>query len=163
MNHWRHRTYKTWIIISAAYGLLPVWCQAIFWTNDGFMTIGPLRTIFGEIWIKIRTFSSKKMQFWKCQQKMPFISSQHLCVNRQWVITWTNDDMFTDVYMHRQGPLLLTWINFNPSIDTLRCHYNVINFLQNPHQRHSIAHTLGRDMGWLLWFQTLLYILPQSM
>ena len=29
---------------------------------------------------------------------------------------------------------------------TVLCHYNGVNFLKIPHNRH------GRDMGWLLWF-----------
>ena len=43
---------------------------------------------------------------------------------------------------------------------TVRCHYNAINFLPNPHKRHLIARPLVRDMGCFLWFQTLIYNLP---
>ena len=42
------------------------------------------------------------------------------------------------------------------------CHYDVVNFLQNFHKRHPIAHQLGRVMGCLSWVQTLIYILTQS-
>ena len=31
------------------------------------------------------------------------------------------------------------------------CHFNMVNFLQNPHNRHPIAHPWGQDMGCLLW------------
>ena len=40
--------------------------------------------------------------------------------------------------------------------------YNTISFLQNPHKRHPIARPLGWGIGCLLWLQTLIYILPQS-
>ena len=38
------------------------------------------------------------------------------------------------------------WIMF-PWPHTERCRYNAVNFLQNPHNRQSIAHPWGRDMG----------------
>ena len=41
-------------------GLLPVWCQAIIWTNAGILLIGPLQTNFREILIDILTFSFRK-------------------------------------------------------------------------------------------------------
>ena len=44
---------------------------------------------------------------------------------------------------------------------TVRCCYNAVNFLTNIHKRHPIAHPLGRGMGWLLWIQHLIDILPQ--
>ena len=36
--------------------------------------------------------------------------------------------------------------------------YNVVNFLQNPHNRHPIAYLWGRDMGCLMWVQSLTYV-----
>ena len=48
-------------IIGSHNGLLPVWRQAIIWTNTELLSIGPLRTNFSEILIEIRTFSFKKM------------------------------------------------------------------------------------------------------
>ena len=35
--------------------------QAIIWTNAGILLIGPLGTNFSEIWIRIQTFSLKKI------------------------------------------------------------------------------------------------------
>ena len=35
--------------------------------------------------------------------------------------------------------------------NTVRCRYNAVNFLPNPHKRHPIARPWGRDMGCLLW------------
>ena len=48
-------------IIGSDNGLSPVWRQAIIWTNAGILLIGSLRTNFTEIWIRIETFSFKKM------------------------------------------------------------------------------------------------------
>ena len=42
-------------------GLSPGRHQAIIWTNDGILLIGPLETNFSEILIEIYTFSFKKM------------------------------------------------------------------------------------------------------
>ena len=46
--------------------------------------------------------------------------------------------------------------------NTVWCRNNMVAFLQNYHQRHPIAHSLGRYMGCHLWVQTYIHILPQS-
>ena len=46
---------------------------------------------------------------------------------------------------------------------TVRCCYNTVNCLQNHHKRHPIARPLGRVMRYLLWVQTLIEILAQSL
>ena len=50
--------------------------------------------------------------------------------------------------------------------NTVGCHYNSVNFLENPHKRHPIAGPflknagpLGRGMGCLLWIHTLIYVM----
>ena len=43
-------------------GSPPIRHRAIIWTNDGLLSIGPLRTNFSEILIKIRTFTFTKMR-----------------------------------------------------------------------------------------------------
>ena len=45
---------------------------------------------------------------------------------------------------------------------TVRCRYNAVNFLPNPHEIHPIACPLGRGIVCNLWFDTLIYILLQS-
>ena len=45
----------------------------------------------------------------------------------------------------------------------VRCRYNAVNFLQNYHNRHRIAHPWGRGMGCLLWLLTLMHVLLQSL
>ena len=69
--------------IGSVNGLLLIWGQAITWTDDDLLSIGPFETNVREIWIKIQTFSFKKMYsnvlsaIWR-----PFFWSQ--CVNLQW-------------------------------------------------------------------------------
>ena len=48
-------------IIGSDNGLSPGRRQAIIWTNDGILLIGPLGTNFSEILIEIHTFWNKKM------------------------------------------------------------------------------------------------------
>ena len=43
------------------------------------------------------------------------------------------------------------------NVYTVQCHYNAVNFLQNPLKRHPIARPLGWGMGCLLWVHTDLY------
>ena len=38
-----------------------------------------------------------------------------------------------------------------PTDTKMLCHYTIVIFLQNPHNRHLIARPSGRDMGCLLW------------
>ena len=45
---------ENWVNIGSVNGLSPVRRQAITWTNAGLLSIGPLRTNFSEIWIKIK-------------------------------------------------------------------------------------------------------------
>ena len=63
MAKWCIYASVNWIIL--ANSLSPVQCQAIIRTNDGILLIGPLRTNFSEILIKIYTFLLKKC-IWKC-------------------------------------------------------------------------------------------------
>ena len=49
-------------IIGSDNGLSPGRRQAIIWTNDGLLLIGPLGTNFSEISIEILAFSFKKMR-----------------------------------------------------------------------------------------------------
>ena len=64
LTHWGQVTHicvSKLAIIGSDNGLLPDQCRAIIWTNDGILLIGPLRTNFGEILIKVYTFSFKEM------------------------------------------------------------------------------------------------------
>ena len=64
LTHWGRVTHicaNKLIIIGSDNGLSPGWRQAIIWTNDGILLIGPLGTNFIEISIKILTFSFTKI------------------------------------------------------------------------------------------------------
>ena len=63
-------------------GLLPLQRQAITWTNVGLLSIGFLGTRFSEIWIRILSFSFKKMHLQMSSAKMAAILSR-----RRWVKT----------------------------------------------------------------------------
>ena len=64
LTHWGRVTHicvNKLTIIGADNGLSPGWRQAIIWTNDGILLIGPLGTNCSEILIEIYIFSFKKM------------------------------------------------------------------------------------------------------
>ena len=64
LTHWgqmMHICINKIIIIGSDNGLLPGRRQVIIWTNAGILLIGLLGTNFSEIFIKIHTFSFKKM------------------------------------------------------------------------------------------------------
>ena len=64
LTHWgwvTHICVKKLTIIGSDNGLSPDRRQAIIWTNDGILLIGPLGTNFSEIFIGIHTFSFNKM------------------------------------------------------------------------------------------------------
>ena len=64
ITHWGRETricVSKRTIIGSDNGLTPGRRQAIIWTNDGILLIGPSGTNFSEILSKIHTFSVKKM------------------------------------------------------------------------------------------------------
>ena len=66
ITHWGRVTHVCvgkLIIIGSNNGLSPGRRQAIIWTNDGILLIGPLGTNSNAISIGIQTFSFKKMPF----------------------------------------------------------------------------------------------------
>ena len=67
-------------IIGSDNGLSPLRRQAIIWTNDGILLIGPLGTNFSEILIEIDTFSFKKIHLKMLSAKMVAILSRPQCV-----------------------------------------------------------------------------------
>ena len=83
-------------MIGSDNGLAPGRRQAIIRTNSGILLIGPFGTNFNEILIKIVTFSVKKCLSLNVLRHR----ISYLCYNSSF-----------------QWPLLLTWFNFNPSMD----------------------------------------------
>ena len=70
-------------IIGSDNGLSPGRRQAIIWTNDGILLIGPFRTNFSEILIGIHTFSSRNMHMKMSSAKcLPFFLSLNV-LNQQ--------------------------------------------------------------------------------
>ena len=63
-------------IIGSDNGLSPDRRQAIIWTNDGLLLIGPLGTNFSEILIEILIFSFKKMRL-----KVSSAKQRPFCLN----------------------------------------------------------------------------------
>ena len=64
LTHWGRVTLiyiSKLTTIGSDNGLAPDWRQAINWTNDGILLIGPLGTNFSQISIKIHTSSFKKI------------------------------------------------------------------------------------------------------
>ena len=53
--------------------------------------------------------------------------------------------------------------NIYRPIDTVRCRYNAHNFLEKPHNWYVIARPLVRGMGFLLWVQIQIYVMPKSL
>ena len=66
-------------IIGSDNGLAPVRCEAIIWTNDGILLIGPLGTNFSQIWIKIYIFSFKKMHLKMSPGNGSYFVSTSMC------------------------------------------------------------------------------------
>ena len=66
-------------IIGPDNGLSPGRRQAIIWTNDGILLIGPLGTNFSEILIEIDTFSFKKMHLKMSSRKWRPLVSASMC------------------------------------------------------------------------------------
>ena len=63
---------------------------------------------------------------------------QYGCTIKCWLYLY-------NVISTQQELVLLDEVTF--PLNTVRCHYNVINFLTNIHKRHPIARPLGRGMG----------------
>ena len=136
--HWGRVTHicvSNLTIIGSDNGLWPGRRQAIIWTNAGILSIGTLGTNFNEILIKLYTFSF----IWKCRLEMAAILSWPQCVNvyvncfslvlpRKMrglflqsicLVRFLAGSFGTELVKTSCGlwPLLLTWFNFNPSMD----------------------------------------------
>ena len=64
LTHWGRVTHicvDNLTVIGSDNSLSPGWRQAIIWTNDRILFIGPSGTNFSEVFIEIHAFSLKKM------------------------------------------------------------------------------------------------------
>ena len=73
-----------WVIIGSGNGLLPVWQQAITWTNADLLSNGPIETNFRENLIKIGWFLFKEIylqmlftELWTVYSCLKVLSFQH--------------------------------------------------------------------------------------
>ena len=85
LTHWgrvSHICTGNLTIICSDNGLVPVWHQAIIWTNAGILLIGPLGTNFSEIFIEILIVSFKKMHL-----KVPSVEWRPFCLGLN-VLKW---------------------------------------------------------------------------
>ena len=114
LTHWGRVTYicvSKLTITGSDNGLSPGRRQAIIWTNDGLLLIGPLGTNFSEIWIEIDTFSSRKMFLKMSSGKWrPFCLGLNVLTstlqrfrnswapNRQQAIIWISNGIFYCIY-----------------------------------------------------------------
>ena len=57
--------YVNWVIIGSGISMAPNRWQAITWTNEDLLSIGPLQTNFREILIEIQTFFHSRQHIWK--------------------------------------------------------------------------------------------------
>ena len=95
LTHWGRVTQiciSKLTIISSDNGLSPGGHQAIIWTNAGILLIGPLGTNFSGIFIKIHTFSFKKMRF-----KMSSGKWRPFCLGLN-VLTWVSKYIHMKMY-----------------------------------------------------------------
>ena len=85
LTHWGRVTHicvGKLTIIGSDNGLSPGRREAIIWTNDGILLIGPLGTNFSEILIEILTLSFKKMSLKVSSAKRrPFCLSLNVLSN----------------------------------------------------------------------------------
>ena len=71
------------IIIDSDNGLSPGRRQAIIWTNDGILSVGPLGTNFSEILFGIQAFSFNKMHL-----KMSSAKWRPFCLSLNVLMVW---------------------------------------------------------------------------
>ena len=79
LTHWGRVTHicvTELTTIGSDNGLSPGRRQAIIWINAGLLSVGPLGTNFGEVWIEILPFSFKKIHSKMCSAKMAAILSR---------------------------------------------------------------------------------------
>ena len=113
-THWgrvTHTCVGNLTIIGSDNGLSPDRRQAIIWTDDGILSIGPLGTNFSEILIRIHTFSSREMHMKMSSAKCrPFCLGLNVLKHHLRVATWWRwRDVVKMNYCSRTTILLRDW------------------------------------------------------
>ena len=86
LTHWSwvtHICISKLTIIGSDNGLSPGWSQAIIWTNDGILLIGPLETNFSQIVFFFSNIFIQEKAFENFVCEMVSILSLPQCVNKQ--------------------------------------------------------------------------------
>ena len=107
LTHWDRVTHicvGKLTIIGSDNGLSPGRRQAIIWTNDGILLIGPLETNFSEILSEIQSFSFKKMHLkmlsgkWRpCCLGLNVLTPSHY-LNQCWLVELTLRNRFQWIF-----------------------------------------------------------------
>ena len=112
LTHWGRVTHicvGKLTIIASDNGLSPGRRQAIIWTNDGILWIGPLGTNFNEILIEIHTFSFKKMHLKISSAKWrPFCFGLNVLNREQGINPYPSDLSFSVRGWSAEGTSALT-------------------------------------------------------
>ena len=104
LTHWGRATHicvSKLTIIGSDNGLSPGRRQAITWTNDGILLIGPLGTNFSEILSKIHIFPFKKMHLKTSYAKWrPFCLGLHVLKNAVLIVEMpSNGNILVDILL----------------------------------------------------------------
>ena len=102
--------------IGSADGFVPLWREAISWTNVAFLSIGPLGTNFIEIWIKTKHFSFIKMHL-----KM---------LSPKWHPFCLGEMSYSCIFQQKCPPLVNTCPHFSLSLK-VPCSYYKVNLRYN--------------------------------
>ena len=161
LTHWGRVTHicvSKLTIIGSDNGLSPDPHQAIIWTNAGLLLIGPLGTNFSEILIEILTFSSKKMRLKVSSAKRrPFCPGLNVLTHLRTLGADPEMNVICQEFAFRLGFVCLEEKEGYDNNLVVQLKRGLFLFLPNPHKLHPI------DMGCNLWFDSLLYILLQSL
>ena len=123
LTHWGRVTHicVSWLtIIGSDNGLSPGRRQAIIWTNDGILFIGPKGTNFSEILIGIQTFSFKKMHLKMSSAKWrPFCPGLNVLnksnpTNQQSGKPWGETVFLCDCYLCADPPCCYNFLDCSP-------------------------------------------------
>ena len=124
LTHWGQVTHicvGNLTIIGSDNGLSPGRRQAIVWTNDGILLIGPLGTNFGDNLIEIQTFSFKKKHL-----KVSSAKWRPFCLGLS-ELNWSN------------SLLHVLWVKYTPIrklfLYKLKCAYHICGALDYQNER----------------------------
>ena len=98
---------------------------------------------------------------WAHPQNDPYFRVSELALMEQWMLRcqWSNfQGLRVKTDLHQITPKETK----GQTVCIVQCHYNVVNFLPNPHSKHPIAHHSGWDTIYILWVQILIDVLLSS-